>query len=81
MLRAKLGSYGLPTESVAEEENLDLASRLEYITSVITLTYESLRVPTAQGKQGKWPKKIPVRENTWNLKILPKHRGFGLLKL
>ena len=27
VLRAKLGSYGLPTESVAEEENLDLASR------------------------------------------------------
>ena len=22
------------------------------------------RVPTAQGKQGKWPKKIPVREKT-----------------
>ena len=27
-----------------------------------------------QGKQGKWPKKIPVRENTGNLEILPKHR-------
>ena len=39
------------------------------------------RVPTAQGKQGKWPKKIPVRENTGNLEILPKHREFGLLKL
>ena len=25
------------------------------------------RVPTAQGKQGKWPKKIHVRENTGNL--------------
>ena len=25
------------------------------------------RVPTAQGKQGKWPKKIPVMENTGNL--------------
>ena len=32
------------------------------------------RVPTAQGKQGKWQKKIPVRENTGNLKILSKHR-------
>ena len=32
------------------------------------------RVPTAQGKQGKWPKKIPVRENTGNLEILSKHR-------
>ena len=32
------------------------------------------RVPTAQGKQGKWPKKIPVRENAGNLEILPKHR-------
>ena len=31
-----------------------------------------LRVPTAQEKQGKWPKKI--RENTGNLEILPKHR-------
>ena len=29
---------------------------------------------TAQGKQGKWPKKFPVRENTGNLEILPKHR-------
>ena len=35
------------------------------------------RVPTAQGKQGKWPKKIPVRENTANLEILSKHREFG----
>ena len=26
------------------------------------------------GKTGKWPKKIPVRENTGNLEILPKHR-------
>ena len=25
--------------------------------------------------------KIPVRENTGNLEILPKHRVFGLLKL
>ena len=35
------------------------------------------RVPTAQGIQeiqGKWPKKIPVRENSGNLEILPKHR-------
>ena len=32
------------------------------------------RVPTAQGKQGKWPKKIPVRKNTGNLEILPKHK-------
>ena len=34
------------------------------------------RVPTAQGKQGKWPKKIPVRENTGYLEILSKHREF-----
>ena len=32
------------------------------------------RVPTAQGKQGKWQKKIPVRENTGIIEILPKHR-------
>ena len=32
------------------------------------------RVPTAQGRQGKWPKKIAVRENTGNLEILSKHR-------
>ena len=32
------------------------------------------RVPTAQGKQGKLKKKIPVRENTGNLENLPKHR-------
>ena len=30
------------------------------------------RVSTAQGKQGKWPNKFPVRENTGNLEILPK---------
>ena len=36
------------------------------------------RVPTAQGKQGKWPKKIPVRENTGNLEMLSKHREFCL---
>ena len=34
------------------------------------------RVPITQGKQGKWPRKFPVRENTWNLEILPKHREF-----
>ena len=32
------------------------------------------RVPTAQRIQGIGPKKIPVRENTGNLEILPKHR-------
>ena len=35
------------------------------------------RVPIAQGKKGKtgkMTKKIPVRENTGNLEILPKHR-------
>ena len=37
-----------------------------------------LRVPTAQGKQGKWPKRFPVRENTGNLEILSKHREFSL---
>ena len=31
------------------------------------------RVPTAQGKQGKWPTKFPVRENTGKLEILSKH--------
>ena len=39
------------------------------------------RVPTAQGKQGKWPKQFPLRENTGNLEIVPKHREFGFLKL
>ena len=33
------------------------------------------RIPTAQGKQGKWGEKIPVRENTGNLEILPKTQG------
>ena len=32
------------------------------------------RVLTAQGKQGKWKKKIPVRENTGNLEVSSKHR-------
>ena len=31
------------------------------------------RVPTAQGKQGKWQKN-PVREKTGNLEMLPKDR-------
>ena len=44
-------------------------------------TFIYTRVPTPQGKQGKWPKKIPSRENTENLEILPKHMEFGLLKL
>ena len=29
------------------------------------------------GKTGKMGKKIPVRENTGNLEMLPKHRVFG----
>ena len=33
------------------------------------------RVPTELGKQGKWPKTFPVRENTGNLEILPKTQG------
>ena len=31
-----------------------------------------------QGKQGKWPKIFPVRENTGNLNFLSKHREFCL---
>ena len=31
-----------------------------------------IRVPTAQGKQEKWPNKICVRQNTGNLKISKK---------
>ena len=38
------------------------------------------RVPTGTA-QGKWPKKNPVRENTGNLEIWPKHREFGLINL
>ena len=38
------------------------------------LIRNSHRVPKAQGKPGKWTKKIHVRENTGNLEILPKHR-------
>ena len=37
-----------------------------------SVSFEIYRVPTAQGKQGKWQKKIPVRE-TGNSEILPKH--------
>ena len=39
----------------------------------------TFRVPTPQGKKGKWWKVIPDRENTGNLKILKKqgkHREF-----
>ena len=35
----------------------------------ITLRF---RVPTAQEKQGKWPKRFPVRENTGSLEFLSK---------
>ena len=47
----------------------------------VTLTAAKNRVPNAQGKQGKCQKRNYVRGNTGNLKILPKHREFGLLKL
>ena len=39
----------------------------------IVSTFTYYRVSTALGKQGKWPQKIPVQENTENLKILPKY--------
>ena len=39
-----------------------------------------IRVPTAQGKQGKWQKKS-LSGKTGNSEILPRHREFGLLKL
>ena len=45
------------------------------------MTHRSLevsRVPTAQGKEGKWPKEFPVRENTGNLEFFSKHREFCL---
>ena len=55
-----------------------ITCRVSPISAMITLKYARIvpffRVPTAQGKQGKLPKKIPVRENTGNLEILPKHR-------
>ena len=48
------------------------------------LRYVNNRVFTPQGKQGKqgkWPKEFPVRENTGNFgniaKIQGKHREFG----
>ena len=33
-----------------------------------------VRVPTAQGKRGKWPNKFPVMENTGNFGISPKYK-------
>ena len=36
--------------------------------------------PNCTGKTGKMAPKFPVRENTGNLEILPKHRHFGFLK-
>ena len=48
------------------------------IFGILTPNGHPCRVPTAQGKQGKWPKKIPVRENTGNLEMLSKHREFCL---
>ena len=40
-----------------------------------------LWVPTAQGKQGKWTKKISVRMKPGIWKFLPKHRELYLLML
>ena len=45
------------------------------------LIYTGIQGPHGTGKTGKMVKKIPVRENTGNLEILPKHREFCLLKL
>ena len=58
--------------------NIETASQERYD---IDSYWVYVRVPTAQGKQGKWPKKIPIRENTGNLEMLPKHREFALLRL
>ena len=30
----------------------------------------------AKGKQEKWQKNVPVRENTMNMEMWPKHREF-----
>ena len=49
----------------------------DYIILCLETSLPFIRVPTPQGKQGKWQKKFPVRENTGNLKILPKHREFA----
>ena len=48
-----------------------------YSLRLVTISYnfDKIRVPTAQGK---WPKKIPVRENTGNLEMLPKHGKNGI---
>ena len=40
----------------------------------VMITDTKSRVPTAQGKHGKWPPKKSVRENTGYLEILPKQR-------
>ena len=41
----------------------------------------SSRVPTQRENRENGQNHSPVRENTENLKILPKHREFCLLKL
>ena len=43
--------------------------------------YPLERENTGQGKQGKCKKEFPVRENTGNLEILPKHREFGFAQV
>ena len=43
--------------------------------SVVPLATIIVRVPTPPGKQGKWWKVIPDRENTGNLKMLEKTQG------
>ena len=46
-----------------------------------TSSINNSRIPTAQGKQGKWQKKLMVIENTGNLEVWTKQREFVLLKL
>ena len=53
----------------------------DILNAVVQKLLNITRVPTAEGKHGKYPKKIPVREIIGNLEILPKLREFGFLKL
>ena len=65
-----------------DQVSLLLAAEMGTICIYLQMFCKQIRVPTAQGKHGKWfLTKIPVRENPGYLEILPKHREFGLLKL
>ena len=64
------------TNRQCQVQRLHVYKRVRSKSINVDLFYPYLRHLNCAGKTGnfKWPKKIPVRENTGNFEILPKHR-------